>query len=113
MRQRVEKDIWQGLNDFYLIETSRNQKPEILLKNDQLLARSIIVDESKVYKHTLSHQKLMVRFIIVQTSLTKRDETVIRKLGMNWLTRNQVEKLAKPILIDRFLNQKIHKEEFW
>jgi len=31
LKRRTEKDIWQGLNDFYLIETTRSQKPAILL----------------------------------------------------------------------------------
>jgi len=113
MKQRVEKDIWQGLNDFYLIETTRQQKPETLLKKDRLLAKTTIIEESRVYKHVLSHQKLMVRFITVQSPLTKKLETFIYKLGMKWFTKNQVEKIPKPILIERFLNEKIHKQDFW
>jgi A/G-specific adenine glycosylase len=113
MRQRVEKDIWQGLNDFYLIETTKKQKPEILLRNDRLLTKSVILHESKVYKHVLSNQKLMVRFFIVQSPLTKKDEAVIHKLGMNWVTRKQIEKIAKPILIERFLKEKVQEQDFW
>jgi A/G-specific adenine glycosylase len=94
MRQRVEKDIWQGLNDFYLIETTKRQKSEILFKHDKRLAKSTMLNESKFYRHMLSHQKLMVKFITVRSQLAKKDETVIRKLGMNWYSKNQVEKIA-------------------
>src|SRR6478736_1515429 len=101
MKQRMEKDIWHGLNDFYLIETHRKQKPETLLQKDELLFKSTTLNESGVYKHVLTHQKLMVRFITVQPQLTKRREAIIRKLGMKWFTKNQVEKIPKPILIER------------
>jgi len=113
MKQRIEKDIWQGLNDFYLIETLRGQKPETLLKKDRLLLKTTILNESRVYKHVLSHQKLMVRFITVQPRLTKKQETVIHKLGLKWFTKNQVEKIPKPILIERFIKGKIHEQDFW
>lgn len=113
MRQRNEKDIWQGLNDFYLIETNKRQKPEILLKNDKHLSQSFIVNESKVYRHVLSHQKLMVRFVTVRSALNKKTEKAIRKLGMNWFTKNQVEKIPKPILIERFIKEKIDDVDFW
>ncbi len=113
MKQRTEKDIWQGLNDFYLIETPRRQKPEILLREDKLLTKTTIIEESKVYKHVLSHQKLMVRFITIQPRLTKKQESGIDKLGMKWLSKKQIEKIPKPILIERFLKEKIHDEDFW
>ena len=112
MKQRTEKDIWHGLNDFYLIETLRKQKPATLRQKDQLLIRSTILKESRVYKHVLSHQKLMVRFIKVQVQLTKKREKIIRKSGMKWFTRNQVEKIPKPILIERYINEKIQEQDF-
>ena len=39
MKKRVGKDIWGGLYDFYLVEGKRQQRPEVLLKNDDALAR--------------------------------------------------------------------------
>lgn len=112
MKQRTEKDIWHGLNDFYLIETLRKQNPATLRQKDQLLIRSTILKESRVYKHVLSHQKLMVRFITVDVQLTKKREKIIRKSGMKWFTRTQVEKIPKPILIERYINEKIQEQDF-
>ena len=112
MKQRTEKDIWHGLNDFYLIETLRKQNPATLRQKDQLLIRSTILKESRVYKHVLSHQKLMVRFITVDVQLTKKREKIIRKSRMKWFTRNQVEKIPKPILIERYINEKIQEQDF-
>ncbi len=113
MKQRIQKDIWQGLNDFYLIERPRRQKAETLMKKDKLLAKATTLNESKVYIHVLSHQKLMVRFITLQSQLTKKQGAVIDKLGMKWFTKNQVEKIPKPILIERFIKEKIHEQDFW
>lgn len=109
MKQRTEKDIWQGLNDFYLIEKTRSQKAKSLLKEDGLLAKLIIVDESKIYKHQLSHQKLIVRFIKVDSLFSKKEELAIKKMKMKWLTKKQIEQIPKPILIERFLKEKIHE----
>ena len=113
MRQRIHKDIWRGLNDFYLIETHRKYKPQALMKKDSLLAEAVMLNESRTYKHVLTHQKLMVRFISVKSPLTKNHKMVIRKLGMKWVTKEKVEKIPKPILIERFLKEKIHEQDFW
>jgi len=113
MKTRTQKDIWRELNDFYLIETSRRKTPEALVKNDSLLQKSLILRKSSLYKHVLSHQKLMVKFIMVQSELTKKKETLFRQAGLHWLTKQQVEKIPKPILIERFLKEKIHEQDFW
>jgi A/G-specific adenine glycosylase len=113
MKQRTEKDIWRGLNDFYLRETERRQKPEVLIRTDRLLANSVIVGESKPYKHMLTHQKLVVRFITTQSPMTKKMELVINKMGLKWFSKRQIEAIPKPILIDRFLKEKIHDQDFW
>lgn len=103
MRQRNGKDIWKGLYDFYLIETSRSQKPQQLIQNDNLLAQSRIVSESKMFTHVLSHQKLKVKFIDVEKSFSKRTQQAAKKWGLKSFTQQQIAKLPKPILIDRFL----------
>ena len=103
MRQRNGKDIWKGLYDFYLIETARNQRLETLMNSDQLLSKSSVISEGKVYTHILSHQKLKVKFIEVKKSLSKSDELRVKKLGLKKFNRGVVFKLPKPILIDKFL----------
>lgn len=105
MHERNGKDIWRGLYDFYLIETSRNKKTESLIKEDKFLSKSAIIRESEVYKHILSHQKLMVKFIEVRKSLSKKDETTAKNFGLKKFTFKEIAKLPKPILIDRFLQE--------
>jgi A/G-specific adenine glycosylase len=105
MKERNGKDIWRGLYDFYLIETSRNQKPESLVEGDNFLSKSTIIRESKVYKHILSHQKLKVKFINVQKSFSKNEEMTAKNIGLKKFTAIEIAKLPKPILIDRFLRE--------
>jgi A/G-specific adenine glycosylase len=105
MHRRTEKDIWQGLYDFYLIETKRTQKTDTLIKEDKFLTKSTIIRESEVYKHILSHQKLKVKFIDVEKSLSKKDETITLSLALKKFTLKEISKLPKPILIDRFLSE--------
>jgi A/G-specific adenine glycosylase len=99
MKPRGSKDIWRGLFDFYLVETKRNQKTESLLVNEKLLEGTSIINESKIYKHILSHQKLMVRFIELEWPAGKR----IPMGELKWFTKKQTEALPKPILIAKYL----------
>ncbi len=109
LRKREEKDIWQGLYDFYLIETSRKQKPQNLILKDKFLAKGIILNESKIYKHILSHQKLMVKFIEIEIPFTKRTQLQMKLLGLDLYSQHQILKLPKPILIHRFLKVTFEK----
>ena len=113
MKQRQAKDIWQGLNDFYLIETSRQEKPASVIRNDKILSKVALSNESKIYRHVLTHQRLVVRFITARYSPTKKQEQDIQKSGLKWYTAKRLEQIPKPILIERFLKEKDHEREFW
>jgi len=103
MRQRNGNDIWKGLYDFYLIETSKDKKPQSLIQKDDFLIKSQLIRESKTFTHVLSHQKLKVRFIELEKPASKRGEQAAKKLGLKSFTGKAISKLPKPILIDRFL----------
>ncbi len=71
INKRNKKDIWQGLYEFYLIETNKKQKPETLLNSKEfkeiVTAKNFTVKSvSSEYKHILSHQKLHTLFYIIQ-----------------------------------------------
>ncbi|MGC4021013.1 MAG: A/G-specific adenine glycosylase [Cyclobacteriaceae bacterium] len=103
MRQRNGKDIWKGLHDFHLVETLRNRKSESLIQEDKILSDARSICESKVFQHILSHQKLKVKFIEVEKSFSKKEEGHLKTLGLKKFTRREIEKLPKPILIDKYL----------
>ncbi len=103
LRKRKERDIWQGLYDFYLIEPLRKQRPETLIAKDQLLSKGILLRKSKMHKHILSHQKLLVKFAEVELSMTKKKESHTKQLGLRFFTSKEVARLPKPILIAKYL----------
>jgi A/G-specific adenine glycosylase len=103
MKKREGNDIWQGLYDFYLIETKRNKKVSELLKTDPILRGSTKTNESKLYKHILSHQKLMVRFIEMKSPKTQ----ILKPVELKWFTQRAMAALPKPILIANYLAEKL------
>lgn len=104
MRKRNVDDIWQGLYDFFLVETPKPVKPEQIAKLDKSMARLKIQTASHVYKHVLSHQLLMARFIHGQLPLND-----MRKLKMNRnlgsYSKKQIERLPKPVLVNQYLKE--------
>lgn len=103
MHQRTGKDIWKGLYDFYLIETPRRETLKSLIDRDHFLTKSQRIRESKIFTHILSHQKLKVKFVEVELSVSKRTEGLAKRLGLKPFAKKEISKLPKPILIDRFL----------
>lgn len=100
VHQRTHKDIWQGLFELLLIETTKETSLRSLLKNKELKAfgnKIIVEDVHKAYKHILSHQHLHAHFYVLkyQGNFSKKQQTVALK---------DLKKLAWPRLIDKFLH---------
>ena len=102
MKERTGKDIWQGLYDFYLIESKRNQKVESFLKENILKNYSIEM-QSKPIKHILSHQQLLVKFFYVEIKSKKDFLEFGKDNQLKAFSKIEIEKLPKPILIDNYL----------
>ncbi|WP_044198903.1 A/G-specific adenine glycosylase [Dyadobacter tibetensis] len=106
LKERVGKGIWNGLYDFYEIET---QEPHGQLEDfaesyglNHLLRGGVVEPVDKAFVHLLTHQKLHVRFWKVdfgQQALPALPEAY----GVFDLDR--VGSLPKPILIDQVLRQ--------
>lgn len=108
MKQRQEKDIWQGLFDFFLIETSRPSKVQTLMKDvahRHWFKAANAIRVSPTYRHLLSHQEIHCTFIhmAVQRSFTSSDAT------LSFYTPREVAQLPKPALITRFLEEQYHE----
>ena len=111
LRERQEKDIWQGLYDFALAETTVPELPpaELLRHLDALGARldtSQAAEPSAAYRHVLSHQKLEARFhpLVLAQPLPA---TTLRDLGLRAYSAAEIETLPKPKLIDNYCNQNL------
>lgn len=100
--KRHKKDIWQGLYEFYLIETNKKQKPDALLNSKEfkeiISAKNIVVRSvSHEYKHILSHQNLHTIFYIIQ--LKQPLKTKLLKM----VNIGSIHKFAFPRLIEKYL----------
>lgn len=109
MKKRNTKDIWGGLYDFYLIEGKRLQRPETLIKNDKALSRVQpyinIEFKSQGYKHILTHQHILARFIILSPLQGFSVKDVPADLGVRFYSTSEVASLPKPALVSRFLSK--------
>lgn len=105
MRKRTAGDIWNGLYDFYLVETKRSIKPLALLKQEKKLNNFVIEDVSMLYKHILSHQQLITRFIMCSVKSPDDLQPLMKETPLKFYSISQVEKLPKPILLNRFLTE--------
>jgi A/G-specific adenine glycosylase len=105
MKRREERDIWHGLFDFFLIETTRLTDPEKLMNRpeyDDLRKSTIAVAVSEKYVHTLSHQTIHCNFIQLRAKRNFK-----RPAGnLTFYTYQEIDQLPKPVLISRFLADK-------
>lgn len=105
MKKREKKDIWHGLFDFFLIE--KNQPTAIKKIIDEWNDKNRTdfkagdIDISVPYKHVLSHQVIITKFILIET------RQLGRSFAMEPLQNYSVKKISelpKPVLISRFLS---------
>jgi A/G-specific adenine glycosylase len=92
IQQRAGKDIWQGLNQFVLMETEKAKKSGELLKLFQQqmgIEEYTLLDEWKE-KQALSHQSISFQFLILRVSRKKKVE------GYAWTSSPQLKQLAFP-----------------
>jgi A/G-specific adenine glycosylase len=105
MRKRQHGDIWNGLYDFFLIEKPRLLNPEKLLPEYKELKKVDPTAVSELYKHVLSHQHLMTRFVWIKFSDDRSLKKFMRENELAFYSKKQVANLPKPILVTRFLHE--------
>lgn len=112
IQQRHQKDIWQKLFEFPLIESKNNfTKKEISKINlfeelDLEPNFSIQKINQKTYKHVLSHQDIFADFWLIKCST----EFYNHKLeNYSIVNSKSIRKFAVPILIDNFLKEHFPK----
>lgn len=109
MRERKGKGIWQGLYEFWCVESDKALSVEEVLQHE---AVAIYLQDIQVqigaelppHKHILTHQILQVRFWEINTS----DTQILQKLepqGFALYTPEQAAELPKPILIANYLDK--------
>ncbi|MEO6904155.1 MAG: A/G-specific adenine glycosylase [Bacteroidia bacterium] len=113
IHKRSGKDIWTGLYDFPLIETTKEITEEALLKSAEfkkIVGKNsfTIKSISGIFKHILSHQKLYARFIEIELAVSFNKIIQDTSLIINL---NSLPKYAVPKLIETYLKTKGHIEK--
>lgn len=103
VRQRTAKDIWQGLFEFYLVETDKSQRWTSASVTDwlkeQLAIRQLTILEISVpFKQQLTHQQINGCFIRVAL---KKIPAPLLSSG-EWQTRKGLSDLAFPRFITQY-----------
>ncbi|WKK76350.2 A/G-specific adenine glycosylase [Marivirga salinae] len=103
MKKRGPKDIWQGLFDFDLIESKiALSTEEIFEEVNKHHSNAEVVEISEPVKHILSHQRLEAVFI----ELKSNNEKILNDSNLQYYTKQEVEELPKPRLIENYLTRK-------
>jgi len=104
MKKREQKDIWHGLYDFYLVEKKRSTKLDSIMEEDSFLNTLKIdfntLETSAPYKHILSHQIIISKFVVIQDHKT----SFPLDKAFRFYSSAKISELPKPVLISRFLH---------
>ncbi|MEP1034027.1 A/G-specific adenine glycosylase [Ekhidna sp.] len=105
LNERIEKDVWSGLYDFFLLDGVFDEEVVLKKTNQNLgLKNPIIIEISEPLLHVLSHQKIYARFYLMTIS-NKDAEMVIQKTNLRSFSVEEVLNLPKPKLIVNYLKR--------
>jgi A/G-specific adenine glycosylase len=105
MRKRGAGDIWNGLYDFLLVENKKAIKAESVLKEIAVLKDQKVHSVSAQFKHVLSHQHLLTRFVWIKVDKTAEVKSLMKQHALNFYSKEEISHLPKPVLITRYLHQ--------
>jgi A/G-specific adenine glycosylase len=103
MKKRGAKDIWQGLYDFYLVEKSKPMKTEKVIREFNTSGPWVVGEDGEAsaeYKHVLSHQIILSKFILVRMDAKP---LTVPSDDLKFYSLKKIADLPKPVLISRFL----------
>jgi len=111
LNKRTNKDIWQGLYDFYLLEQGNETDPLKLLEQNLPKLNGMgdlqVGEPSVVYQHKLSHQNISAQFIPIDSRTDRAFEEVKASLKLIEFEASDLHDLPKPILINNYLKADI------
>ena len=105
VRQRTQKDIWQHLNEFFLVETTHRQSAKNLMQSQPIQAllqeqRMLKPYISNEYKQVLTHQEIRGRFFHIIL-----EEKIKLPLNFEWVKASELKKMAFPKFILSYLGE--------
>lgn len=104
IRKRITQDIWKGLYDFPLIETSKAITTDSLKSMPEWsiikqLEPESQVHRSAIFRHVLTHQVIFARFFEIKVKQ-------VSGLPEGWIRVYDLKKIPVPRLIEKFLEQR-------
>ena len=108
LQKRTEKDIWQNLYEFPILETEQLIAGAADLLNDQSwqlwtkMVDAKIVHQSKPYQQLLTHQKIIAQFWEVDIV----GELLLTNAGIISVKRKNLPNFAFPKIIDSYIKDK-------
>ncbi|UII28443.1 A/G-specific adenine glycosylase [Fulvivirga maritima] len=111
LNKRGESDIWTGLYDYPMSETSDFLELDELVNKEPILGKLkpyiTSVEVSKDYKHILTHRRIYARFFTFKLNITTEVKSLLSNKNMIFYNEEQVHDLPKPVLVSRYLNDAI------
>jgi A/G-specific adenine glycosylase len=102
IQKRTEKDIWQNLYEFFLIETFDIVKETELFSHANLLSVTDefeVISVTPVKKHILSHQHLYATFYELKIKKTLSNSNLLK------VSRDELNLYGLPQLITKYLEK--------
>ena len=106
MHERVGRDIWQNLHEFYLVEADEPRTdlrdldiPEPL---NELVGQCVFATPPTAGTQLLSHQR--IRALFYRINLPEGPENKPPE-GFRWYTRQQISQLPKPVLVSDYFEK--------
>lgn len=103
IQKRINKDVWQNLYEFYLIETEQKRNPKDVLNSTQLsnlVKKFDVLAIKELPKHILSHQHIYAVFFELKLYKPLVYEPMIKVKRIN------LHSSAFPQLIIKYLSEK-------
>ena len=106
LRERTNRDVWQSLYEFYLLETDEAQITlhDLLLPEpvSSLAQQGRLMSRPTTALQLLSHQRIRAQFFLIDLP-----DRLVADLpsGLSWYTTGEAEQLPKPVLITNYLEK--------
>ncbi|MBL3657804.1 A/G-specific adenine glycosylase [Fulvivirga sediminis] len=111
LNKREGADIWAGLYDYPLMETSDFLVLEDLISKSEMVSKLqpyiMSVEVSKDYKHVLTHRHIYARFFTFKLNITTEVKDLLLDENLIFYNEEEVNDLPKPVLVSRYLNDAI------
>ena len=104
LKQRIEKDIWQRLYEFPLIETENESSLQSLFCSaefETLLGLSVnyeLLSVSEIPKHVLSHQHIYAQFIVFRAKISLPSISGCVKIPISDIDKYAISRLTEIFL---------------